>query len=142
MKLNLGCGHKKMDGFINIDIIPEADVQVDLESQPLPFPDDSVDFVQASQVFEHIENFIPLMNEIHRVLKPGGVVRADMPLAGTLQAFQDPTHVRFFVPETFAYWQEGHPYCENNGKSYGIKSFSTVKTGIAEEWILLMEMIK
>lgn len=125
-----------------MDIIPEADMYVDLESGYLPFEDGSADEIEADQVFEHIRNFIPLMNEIHRILKPGGRLRANMPLAGTVQAFQDPTHVRFFVPETFAYWAKGQPLHEENGTSYGIEPFSEVKVGIVQEWILLVELVK
>lgn len=142
MKINLGCGKKKKEGFINVDIISDADMYVDLESGCLPFDDDSVDEIEADQVFEHIRNFIPLMNEIHRVLKPGGRLRANMPLAGTVQAFQDPTHVRFFVPETFAYWAKDQTLHEENGTSYGIQPFSKVSVGIVQEWILIIEMFK
>lgn len=142
MKINLGCGNKKFEGYINVDIIPSADVVVDLENGSLPFPDNSVEEIRAEQVFEHISNFLPLMNEIHRILIPGGRLRGHVPLAGTLQSFQDPTHVRFFVPDTFAYWQKDCPLHEEHGNNYGIHPFSLVKCGVAEDWILLFELTK
>src|SRR5688572_19664645 len=46
-----------------------------------PIPDDSVDSYQSEDVFEHLEEdaFVPLLDEIHRVLKPGGLFRLSLP---------------------------------------------------------------
>jgi SAM-dependent methyltransferase len=50
-------------------------------SKPYPIPDDSVDVYQSEDVFEHIEEdaIVPLLNEIHRVLRPGGLLRLSLP---------------------------------------------------------------
>ena len=50
-------------------------------SKPFPIPDDSVAVFQSEDVFEHIElaKMVPIFNEIHRVLMPGGLFRLSLP---------------------------------------------------------------
>jgi len=104
IKLNLGCGHVKMEGFINLD---RADVGQeilwDLE-EGIPLPDDSVVEVYAKQTLEHIRDIILVMNEIWRVCKNGAMVYITVPHSETLQAWQDPTHVRAFNEHSWAYF--------------------------------------
>lgn len=38
----------------------------------LPYPDDYFDYVASYDVFEHVQDLVQVMNEIWRVLKPGG----------------------------------------------------------------------
>jgi hypothetical protein len=49
------------------------------------------------------------MNEIHRVLRPGGVLHVLAPCSGCVNALADPTHVRLFNPQTFKYFCIGRP---------------------------------
>ena len=81
----------------------QVDVIRDLEDADLPFDDNSVDFVLCSHILEHIRNYIPLMKEIHRVLKPGGILHIRVPEFPCAAAIADPTHVRYFCPESFTY---------------------------------------
>lgn len=64
----------------------------------------TVDLVLASHVLEHITNLIPLMREIHRVLKPGGHLCLVSPYASSDDAWEDPTHVRAFTEQSFRYF--------------------------------------
>ena len=50
-------------------------------TQPMPLPDHSVDGYQAEDVLEHIEydKLLGIINEIHRVLKPGATFRLSLP---------------------------------------------------------------
>lgn len=74
MKLDLGCGKNKKEGFIGVDTRPfeGVDQVVDL-TQKWPWEDNSVDEVNASHIVEHFEakERIHFVNELYRVLKPG-----------------------------------------------------------------------
>lgn len=106
LKIDLGSGHSPAPGYKSLDISEEhkPDYVCDLEGAVLPFENDSVTEFRASHVFEHIENFIPLMNELYRCLKPGGLLRAMVPIDKA--AFQDPTHVRFFNAGVWQYFSK------------------------------------
>ena len=126
MKINLGSGSRHQEGFINIDINPSVnpDLVADI-SEGLPFEDSSVDYVRAFDFLEHIEmgKTIDVIDEIWRVLKPGGQFESFTPDAEYGQgAFQDPTHVSFWVENTWLYFTEAAW-----GKNYGIKSNFTMK---------------
>ena len=54
-------------------------VQIDLNTQPLPYADGSFDLVTCSEVLEHVENYRAVLREIHRVLKPGGLMVVTTP---------------------------------------------------------------
>jgi len=85
-------------------------VQHDPEETPLPFEDDQFDAIIASHVLEHIRNLCPLMDELHRILKPDGVLRIWIPYYKHSAAFKDPTHVRYFTPSTFGYFTYSRNY--------------------------------
>ncbi len=78
--LNIGCGEKKIPGFVNIDLEPGADIQLDVRGG-LPFPDSSVDGVFSEHFIEHISQAegVNFFRECRRVLKPGGRVRIATP---------------------------------------------------------------
>lgn len=83
--------------------LPGIDLQWNLEVTPLPLPDGCREEIGSSHLLEHIRNLIPLMNEGHRLLQPVGIFRAVSPQVcdsqgpGFASAFQDPSHVRFFL---------------------------------------------
>ena len=58
----------------------DPDVVCDMDRDGLaPFADASLDFVIASQILEHLANPLRVLDEIHRVLRPGGVVLLLLP---------------------------------------------------------------
>jgi len=74
--LDIGCGRNKLQGSVGIDVgdATDADIRLDLNTDPLPFPDNSVDFVHSSHSLEHLslDGFLNTVSEIYRVLKPSG----------------------------------------------------------------------
>ena len=112
-QLNVGCGRGSLPGWINLDSVslPGVDLVFDLEecgSKRLPLPDDSVETFLLSHVLEHIRNVLPLMQELHRVAKPGAIAWVRVPHGGSDDAFEDPTHLRQYFPGSFGYY--GQPY--------------------------------
>lgn len=80
MKLNLGCGLARRDGYINIDRNPryEPDLLWDLEQTPYPFDDNVVEEIVAHHVLTRLgrapARFLAIVAELHRILRPGGVL--------------------------------------------------------------------
>lgn len=103
--LNLGSGHKKLPGAINLDITDRTspDVVHDLDLRPWPFPDDTFREIHAYDVLEHLRDVIATLEEIHRISKPGARVLITVPHFSSANAFTDPTHKRFFGVDSFSY---------------------------------------
>lgn len=80
-KLNLGCGEHKKEGYVNVDWSPlnNPDVVQDLNSIPYSFEDNSVDLIEAFHVLEHLDKPFAVMTELHRILKPGGILHVKVP---------------------------------------------------------------
>jgi ubiquinone/menaquinone biosynthesis C-methylase UbiE len=89
MKLNLGCFGDYYPSWINYDILPLRNQipphirfqQWDLRKGLPMHANDSVDVIRMSHLIEHLtlEESHNLLREIHRVLKPGGLVRISTP---------------------------------------------------------------
>ena len=81
-KLNLGCGNRFAQGWINIDFHSESPevIRVNLLGR-LPFDDNSFDVVYSSHVLEHFapDTAQALLRECHRILKPNGILRTVLP---------------------------------------------------------------
>jgi len=102
LKVDLCGAFNKPEGFISIDIY-DADIITDLE-KGIPLKDNSVGVIRAVDALEHIKNQRFLMEEIHRVLAPGGILLSETPSTDGRGAFQDPTHVSFWNQNSFWYW--------------------------------------
>lgn len=101
--LDLGCGDQRQyPGNLGVDrrrtssTTALADV-----SRPLPFRAAAVDRVFLVHVLEHLIDFLPLVDECHRVLRPGGVLHVLSPWWQHVNAVADPTHVRYLDTQTF-----------------------------------------
>jgi SAM-dependent methyltransferase len=108
---DIGCGEcKQIPRSCGIDrqSYPGVDVVTDLEAS-LPIDDDTFDHIFAIHVLEHIRDLISLMNELHRVLRPGGVLHVLTPYWHHINAIADPTHVRFMDIQSFKYFCQPHP---------------------------------
>lgn len=124
--LDMGCGDIPRNPF-DADEVFGVDVRENLEGNikcadlaldPIPFEDEYFDYITAYDFIEHIprvvyincdtskkpvrrNSFVELMNEVYRVLKPGGLFLSITPAYPHGVAFRDPTHVNFITDETF-----------------------------------------
>jgi SAM-dependent methyltransferase len=110
-RLHLGCGRTILPGWINLDFVPGpgVDLVADLDNcakAPLPFENDSVDEILGSHLLEHIDNSLDLMQELHRIAKPGVKAVFHMPYGSSDDAYEDPTHVRCYFLNSFAYFSQ------------------------------------
>jgi len=117
--LDIGCGAAPKNPFnasevFGIDAREDLDAriyQADLAVEPIPFDSDFFSYVTAFDFIEHIPRtaylpkrrycFVELMNEIYRVLLPGGLFLSSTPAFPQPAAFRDPTHVNIITEETF-----------------------------------------
>ena len=106
MKLNLGCGQKRIDGFTGVDLIktPVVDIIHDLNVFPYPFKSDSIEEIIMDNVLEHLDDVIKVMEELYRLSKPGAIVKIFVPYFKSNSAYTDPTHKHFFTETSFKYF--------------------------------------
>lgn len=117
--LDLGAAHNPAPGFISVDL-QDADVNCDVRFG-IPLPESSVGAIRASDFLEHMNTcpdsscthgadgvtpkcVVGIMNEFYRLLAPGGLLLTHTPSTDGRGAFQDPTHVSFWNPNSFWYY--------------------------------------
>lgn len=112
VKINLGCGQKYEDGWINCDVVQsvKADKYFDFESFPYPLEDGSASYILMDNVLEHLSDIPATMTELYRILAPGGIVDIRVPYGKSDWALQDPTHKHYFTERSMDYFTEGHDY--------------------------------
>lgn len=148
MKLNLGCCDALVSGFVNVDIVARPGVEVADLRESWPWSDSSVEFVRAHDIVEHLPDKIHTMNELWRVVAPGGQAEIVVPTTEGPGAWQDPTHVSYWNRRSFMYYQAGNPYRERFADSYGIRArFSVVserteQTQDGPRLNILLEVVK
>jgi predicted SAM-dependent methyltransferase len=105
--LDVGCGHRKHEGCLGIDqfAYEGVDIVCDLNVLPWPFEDSSFDVVYAHSILEHLDNFLSVMDEIHRICKPGARVHILVPYYRYVNAYS-PVHRTFFTEYTFKFLTE------------------------------------
>jgi SAM-dependent methyltransferase len=99
LKIDIGCGPHKREGFFGIDIAPgpSVDLILDIERSPLPFPNDSAEHIYSSHAFEHFNEHlgspIQVLREIMRVAKHGALVEIWIPYGKSDAAYLFGHHV-------------------------------------------------
>ena len=132
--LDLGCGAAprnpySRDELLGVDLSGSSDGAADrvqirranLVLSPIPFDDNQFESVSAYDFLEHVPRimatrdglatrfpFIELMNEVWRVLRPGGLFYASTPAYPHANAFVDPTHVNVITDGTHRYFTQPH----------------------------------
>ena len=74
IKLHLGCGTKKIEGFINVDVRKLSNVDVCADISNLPFKDDTVDLIYSCANLEHFSRlkWKSVLKHWYDILKFGG----------------------------------------------------------------------
>ena len=99
-----------MPGAVNLDVSAEvgADIVHDLTRLPWPLPSDAFREVYAFDVIEHLDDVVRVMEEVHRICRPGARVHITVPHFSSANAFTDPTHRHQFSCFSFDYFDESH----------------------------------
>ncbi len=102
IKLNFGCGWKRLEGWTNIDRRKEvADAVVDMAKFPYPFKDDYADMINCDNVLEHLEKPTKVLQEFHRILKKDGKAIIQVPHFTAGGALNGDNHIRAFGTDFF-----------------------------------------
>lgn len=139
VKVDLACGENKQQGFIGVDKFKtkSADIVFDLQSgKKWPFKDNSVDEVFCSHYIEHVSDLCFFWEELYRILKVGGTATIIAPYAWNNRAWQDPTHVRGIVAESFMYLDKNFR-AANKLEHYLADvdfEYNVIYTGIDAKW--------
>jgi SAM-dependent methyltransferase len=132
--IDLGCGTRRQPGAVGVDSNPavEPDVVHDLNRRPYPFEESVADEVYLDNVLEHLDDVIGTLEEVHRILRPNGTVRIDVPYFRSRWAAIDPTHRNAFGVESFSYFDPSHAFFERY--SYTSARFEVVRVAFNERW--------
>lgn len=108
--LDVGCGVKKFPGSVGIDRLPGADADIvwNLDEFPWPVDANSFDQVRLIHVIEHVGDVMKTMEEIHRVLRPGGRVLMETPHYTDFSSWCDPTHKWHLNTYSFRYFGDNN----------------------------------
>jgi ubiquinone/menaquinone biosynthesis C-methylase UbiE len=92
--LDIGCGTTKFQGAIGVDCIelPGVDIVANLNIFPWPFEDNSIDRIIFKHSISHFNDIVQIMEEVHRICKPGAVVDILAPHYSSDNYLTDPTH--------------------------------------------------
>jgi len=102
--VNIGCGKTRIPNSIGLDSVKiegYVDKVHDLNKVPFPFKSNSVDEIHMYHVLEHIYDPLKKLEELHRILKPKGIINIRVPHFSSMGAFTDITHIRPFGYTSF-----------------------------------------
>ncbi|MBV8946462.1 MAG: glycosyltransferase [Solirubrobacterales bacterium] len=107
LALDLGAAHNHPTAYLGVDQYPGEGVDI-VATLParLPLEDSSVGVIRAVDFLEHVTDKTALINELYRVLAPGGLLLSQTPSTDGRGAFQDPTHVAFYNENSFWYYTD------------------------------------
>jgi SAM-dependent methyltransferase len=96
VKLDIGCGKNKREGFIGVDQFPmeNVDIVLDVVKDTWPWADGEVEEIHCSHFIEHLsaKDRVVFMNNAYRVLKPEGKITIIVPHWASNRAYGDFTH--------------------------------------------------
>jgi glycosyltransferase involved in cell wall biosynthesis len=115
---DLGGAFSCPDGWRSVDI-RNADICCDLNKE-WPLKDNSVLAFRAFDIFEHLKDKQHVMSEVSRCLVNGGYLHAQIPCALGNGAYMDPTHISYWVEQSFWYYTraEQAKYIRNRKENF------------------------
>lgn len=118
MKLNVGCGYDRLEGYINLDSNPDSAADKLMPAHDLAFASGSVSEIRALHLIEHLGFFRAkyFLSECWRVLEPGGALLVETPdIEKTFELFLAGDHKVKEAALGWVYGSEmpgmGHLYC-------------------------------
>lgn len=139
MRLNLGCGPNRIDGYVGCDLIDGPAVDVVCSVDSLPFDDNTAEEILCEHVIEHLtfEQFNRAIIEWHRVLKVGGVLIIECPdLLGLCKQFVESNEFGRYQSYK-GYWPIiAHFYGHQRGSNDDEKFAQIHKTGYTLEHLV------
>jgi hypothetical protein len=115
LRLDFGCGKHPREGFDGVDVRDFGQAErVDLR-RPWPWRNESVEEAHASHFLEHLTGpeRIHFVNELYRVLVPGGKCQVIVPHWASCRAYGDLTHQWPPVSEFWFYYLSKEWRAEN-----------------------------
>jgi SAM-dependent methyltransferase len=137
IKLNLGAGKDIRFDYVNHDIadIDGIDVVHNLNDLPWPWEEGRFDKIIALDVLEHLDDFFPVMEEMHRILKANGIVKIKVPYWNSAFCYIDPTHKQAIHEMTFHFMDPDKEICQT--RDY----YTTARFNIVEEVFVLIPFL-
>ena len=138
LRLHLGCGRERLDGWLNIDTASSdaTDLICDLDGPGLleEFGPDCVDESVAIHVLEHLHRPLEFMQALWTITKPGGIARFETPYGTSDDAWEDPTHTRPYFLGSWGYFGQPHHWRANYGYSADWQVRAVELHVNAEQW--------
>lgn len=127
LKLHIGCGPQRLDGFVNCDESPSSATDVLFDcTKRWPFPDNSASIVYSSHTLEHLTDFKGFFREAWRVLREDGSLQIRVPYGDHRSAWWDIEHRRPWHAETFCFLQPGYREATGNAQHAGWTHFFSI----------------
>jgi len=105
-RLNWGCGPTPPQGWINSDRLHGDGIQVSCDiREGLPLPDDAFEYAVSIHGLQDLPylDVVPALQELRRVLQPGGVLRLGLPdLERAMEAYARGARDYFYIPDADA----------------------------------------
>jgi SAM-dependent methyltransferase len=118
---NIGCGRTAIPEEFNIDIVgdlPNIDMVWNLNKLPWPIESDQFEKITFNDILEHLDEPLKVVEELWRILTPGGICHIRVPNWEFGQAYRDITHKRPYQIDTFDLFDPSTEY----GQDYGFYS--------------------
>lgn len=134
--VNLGSGFSPIDGADNLD-------EPDWHAPDIPYGDETLNTVHAYHFFEHLDYslLVLMLEEIERVLVPGGVLNYCVPYAMSPIAFMDASHRTFWTEETMPMLISGSSGYDNGCSIKSLRIHTQFIAGVKSQNLAILGQI-